>query len=348
MPELGSHTGAMSVLHNGSALSSEIVDAIRSVRVVKEINVPSMFEITLNMQSNKGAWQYSDLDKFRPGDEFSVKLGLDQQRELMSGRITAIEPSFNERPTVTVRGFDAMHGLCFGTHTRTFLKQSEHGIVEAVARAANITVTTKGTPGAVHPYVLQNNESNYAFLLKRCAQCNYELVVDGKSLVFRPSAQGESSVKKLTYPRDIKALELALNVPTLGASVKAVGYDITTNRAVNVEASSATPKERMGGTETGYDTAGQFPPSATILERLDLSSPQALEELAKAHYEQYLSGFIEGTAYLTDDPEVTAGVNIKLDGLSKRFNGIYYITASTHSYVGGVYSTELALRRSGI
>jgi phage protein D len=344
MPDVGT----FEVLRNNSALPQKLIDAICSVRVVKEINVPSMFELTLTMQSAEGVWQNGNLEQFKPGDEFSIKLGLDKPRELMIGRITAIEPSYGDYSTVMVRGFDAMHSLRFGTHTRTFLKQSEHGIVAEVARSAKLTVTTKGKPGAVYPYVLQNNESNYAFLLKRCAQCNYELMIDGKTLIFRPSAQGDSSVRTLKFPADVDALDLALNVPTLGASVKAVGYDIATNRAITAEASSPTSREKMGGKQTGYDVAGQFPPSATVVERLDMSSPQALEDLAKAHYEQYLSGFIQGTARLVGDPQVTAGVNIKLDGLSERFDGIYYVTASTHSYVDTAYSTEIALKRSGI
>jgi uncharacterized protein len=348
MSDDSSHTGTLQVLRNNSALPTALFSAICSVRVVKEINVPSMFELTLTMESPDGAWQNANLEQFKPGDEVSIKIGLDKAHELMTGRITAIEPSFGEYSTVTVRGFDAMHALRFGTHTRTFIKQSDGDIVQEVASSASLAVTTKGT-GTPHEYVLQNNESNYAFLLKRCAQCNYELMVDGKTLIFRPSAQGDSSVKTLEFRDDVKALNLALNVPTLGASVKAVGYDITTNRAITAEASSATSREKMGGTETGYDAAGQFPRSATVVERLDMSSPQALEDLAKAHYEQDLSGFIEGTAVLVGNhPEILAGVNIKLGGLSKRFDGIYYVTASTHSYVNKVYSTEIALKRSGI
>lgn len=346
MPEV--HVGAMSIQRNHSALPVELLAAIRSVRVVKEINVPSMFEFTLNMMSTKGAWQTAHLDAFNPSDKITVKLGLDRLRELVSGRITAIEPHFGDHSTVTVRGFDAMYDLRFGTHTRNFEKKNEHGIVEEVARLAKLTVSTKGPPGAVYPHVTQFNESNYEFLLKRCAQCNCELTMDGTTLVFRPSAQGDAPVKTLNYPRDVKELNLALRVPTLGASVKAVGYDIATDRAVEVEVSKATPRERMGGSETGYDSAKQFPSSAIVLERLDTSSRQALEEMAKAKFERYQSSFIEGSARLVGDPDVTAGVNVRLGGLSKRFDGIYYVTASTHSYENSVYSVEINLRRSGI
>ncbi|KVH81821.1 hypothetical protein WL05_29035 [Burkholderia ubonensis] len=347
MPDV--QTGGMRILKNRQALPTAVIAAIQSVRVDNEINVPTMFSFTLNIVSAAGGWQDVNLDFFKPGDEIAVFLGIDNLVQLVNGEITAIEPHFSSYSTATIRGFDRMYWLKFGTRTRTYLKLTEPEIAAEVARNAGLMARPSGQTGIIDDYVLQNNLSDYDFLLMRAAQINYELLMDDTTLVYRPSAEGASPVRTINYPLDATDLRLALRVPTLGKTVSVTGYDVTSNKALTAVTSSGGARERMGGKETGYQLADDFPDSPVRYERPNISTPEALQKVAAAQYQRNLGQFIEGSASVLGDPDLVAGVNVRLSGLSQRFNGIYYLTSSMHSFdLDDGYRTEFQLRRTGI
>jgi uncharacterized protein len=128
-----------------------------------------------------------------------------------------------------------------------------------------------------------------------------------------------------------------------------VGYDVITNKVITAVAATATPSDKMGGSETGYQAANDFPLSEVRLECPNISDPSALQAVAEAKFQELLKTFIEGSASLVGDNQLIAGVNIKLLGLSEKFNGIYYVSSSTHSYSEAAgYTTSVKVRRSGI
>lgn len=343
-------TGVFTIKKNGTALPLPVFASLHQVRVTDEINVPGMFSFTMNMNPQYGSSNEANLDYFQPGDQIVIGLGLDTAHQLINGEVTAVEPSFTTSAlTVTVRGFDRMYRLKFGTRTQAYNNQSDSQIVADVAQAARVSISVQGNPTTVNRYVLQNNVSNYKFLLARAQQLNYELLTKDTSVLFRPSAEGDSAVKTLQFPRDLHEINLNLKLPTMGAEVTAIGYDVQTNKVLKAVAASATPADKMGGSETGYQAASDFPVSKVSLECPNISDPTALQAVADAKYQSLLRAFIEGDANLIGDNQLVAGVNIKLTGLSTKFDGLYYITSSTHSYdEASGYKTSIKVRRTGI
>lgn len=346
MPKV--QTGAMSILREKSPLPMALVASIVTVEVQHEINLPAMFSFTMNMVSPSGNWQGANLDYFKPGDEITVKMGIDRLQTLIVGEITAIEPRFGDYSTATIRGFDRMHRLQFGTTTKVFENLSDNDIVTQVARSAGVAVSARGSGTEINVYVQQRQQNNYQFLLKRAAQINHELLMDGTTLIFRPSGEGKSPVKTLTFPRDLDSIDLDLRIPTQGSSVTVHSFDPGTNKPISATSRSGSVQERMGGRENGYQMAGDFPDSAVSIEQLSITSVEALQVVADAQYQANLNRFIEGSANLVGDPDLVAGSNVKLSGLSQRFDGIYYIVSSTHTYGDTQgYATDVRLRRSG-
>lgn len=342
-------TGGFRIMKNRKALPTSVAAAIRSVRVENEINVPTMFSFTLNTVSAAGRWQDIDLDMFQPGDAITVSLGIDTVKQLVDGQITAIEPHFSAYSTATIRGFDRMYWLKFGTRTRTFQKLSDNDIVAQVADETGLKVRLSGNTGVINDYVLQNNLTNYDFLMLRCSQLDYELMMSESTLVFRPCAEGSSPVRTLNYPVDVSDLQLNLRVPTLGKKVTVTGYDVASNRVLTAVTASATNQQKMGGKAAGYQLAEDFPSSQVSYERPNIGTQQALEKVSAAQYQRNLNQFIEGSSSVLGDPDLVAGVNVRISGLSERFNGIYYVTSSVHTFdVDEGYQTEFKLRRTGI
>jgi uncharacterized protein len=348
MATLSLQAGSFGILLNQAALPMPLVASIGDVEVQNEISVPGMFSFVLNKVSPSGGRQGANLDRFKPGDQITILLGLDKLQRLIEGEIAAIEPRFGEKSTAIIRGFDRMHRLQFGTWSRPFENLTDKQIAVEIAKAAKIDLLLGEEMMKPLEYVKQEEETNYHFLRKRCDAINFELIMEGTALWFRASAEGGSPIKTLTFPRDVSQVDLDLKVPTQGCKVTVTSLDPVTNKPIFAETSSGTVSDRMGGKQTGYDMAERFPESAVTVERLDLTTVEALQVAADARYQLELNRFIEATVTLVGDPELNAGVNIKLTGLSDRFDGIYYIISSTHSYDESTgYQTKIKLRRTG-
>lgn len=350
MPDQDVRSGTFSIKCNGRPFE----DDIDYVRVVQEICVPTMFEFELPVQSMDNPWSAMRLEKLKPGYDVKVGLGRSVPTPLVTGSITMLWPELDTRQRskskLTVVGFDKMDRLRFGTQTRTFAGQTDHSIVMEIARDAGLSVRTQGAPGKPHAYLLQNNESDYDFLCRRSAQRNYELLMDGTTLVFRPSAEGVNRDSALVYYRDFERASLKLSVPRLGSNVTALGYDVRSGEVFKGNMLASNARQRMGGKQTGYEIAtGILPPSQVIIPRPDMGVLDAAQDFAEAQYARGISNFIEGTVSLCPGNEkLAAGTNVELTGFEGPFDGLYYIIKSVHVYKQGAYETEIHVRRSGI
>jgi phage protein D len=348
MPEPTLHTGAFDVLHNSAALAPRVIGCIRNLRVEQEINLPATFSLNLTLSGITEGPQGGLLDLFAPGDDLTIMMGRDRLSRMIVGQITAIEPRFGEVSSATIRGFDRMYRLRFGEKTRVFEDRTFAGIVEEVARSAQIVARVEGNAGVINQYVKQDRQSDYDFLLSRAEAINYELLVDGTTVVFRPSGEAAAPVKSLEFPKDLARVDLDLRVPLAGGQVLVYGFNPETNEVIRAESRGPNRADLMGGDQVGYEV-GNFPSTAITVARPDVTSVEALQALADARYEADLDGFIKGSATLAGDTVLVAGVNIKLSGLSDRFDGIYYIAGAVHSYDDDTgYQTDLTLRRTGV
>ncbi|MDF2867649.1 MAG: Phage protein, partial [Gammaproteobacteria bacterium] len=250
-------TSGYRILINGKPLPANFISLITQISVQQELNVPSMFTISLtDLSFNQPGWQGIELDTFKPGDIISIAMGIEHYETLFIGQITALEPSFSNEAMLEVRGYDCMYWLKFGKYSRSFIKKTDGEIVAQIAKEVGIDVQVENTP-LVNAYVLQNDQSNYDFLLQRLAQINYEMLVDGKKLIFRSSQEGMTPVKELRYPAEVSDLNLRLKVSTEGNKLTVVGWDVGKKQVVKAEVDSPSTKAKMGGQATGDSLASR-------------------------------------------------------------------------------------------
>jgi phage protein D len=354
MSDPQAHGGEYSISCNGVPVDTPI----QAIRVTQEIGAPTMFEFVMPVESIEDSWDGMTLKQFNVGKEMRIGVGKSRTKRWVTGPITMIWPDLNALPgkpsTVAIAGFDRTVRLRFGTRTRVFEQCTDYRIINEIAKAAELgPIRLEGEPGSPKPYVLQNNESDYAFLRRLCAQRNYELLMEetmeSSTLVFRPCEQGLGTDKTLSYYKDFETASLQLTVPERGVRVDALAFDVTTGTILSAEVRAGTARERMGGTKTGYEMASGFPSSAISFERPDLVTSRAVQDFANAQYVRGIAAFIKGKLRLpVGDPTVTAGMNVNLTGLGGPFNGLYYVCKATHEYKDGFYATDIEVKRSGI
>lgn len=336
---------------NGSAISEDLWNNIVSIVVEEEINLPTMFSITMEIPDEelKENWEGLDLATFKPGNPVKISMGADDAVELMSGEITAMDFHFDASPKLEIRGYDKMHRLRFGTKTRSFTEKKDSDLVSTIASESGLSADAEATT-TVYPYIFQNNQSNYAFLLERAYRIGYELMVNGDKLIFRKSKETETpeSTHVFKYGVNLESFYLSMSVLTRGSAVEVRGWDIKQKKEIVHNADTSSADSKMGGSQSGHEFSSSLKTSPiSVLYESVLDATDA-ENIAKALHNNTLESFITGIGLYIGDVQIRAGKTIKIEGIGDKFTGTYYVYSTIHSVDYDGYRTVFKVRKTGI
>lgn len=331
----------------GAPLPDNMLAALRRAEVEQELNLPATCMVEVgSVNFNKEDWQGIDLSLARLGASMEVSFG-EGQTPLFTGEVGEILADFSTESTVEFRGFDALYRLQFGTAQAVYEGLSDSGMAIRIARKNQLEASVDASP-VKYPYVLQANQSDFAFLASRAARIHYELFVTGNTLHFRRSRAGQSAVMTLQWKEQLIGLSVRLRAVKQGSTVQAVGWDPKNKRPIVANVSSGPATLRMGGRETGYQLSTELAPSPVSAMDPEINDPEGARAVAEAAYVAGLDTFIEAEAILVGEPRIQPGVNVQLAGIGSRLSGPYYVTSAKHLYSqDSGYRTECVLRRTG-
>lgn len=335
---------------NGTELSRDLMASVEGVTVEDEINLPAMFFIKLNMvdyQNEK--WRGIDLTTFKPGDKVNVSMGLDKAETMINGEITSLDLNLGEHSYLELRGYDLIHRLRLGTRSKNFVNKKDSEIASEIAREHGLTPVVDDTK-TVYPYIFQNNQSNYEFLLERAERIGYEIYTDDKTLYFIKSrAPKASDLDQLTYGKDFDQLALELRALTRGSKIEVRDWSPKDKKEIEAKAQKGDETTKMGGKESGFELSvkafGDMPIAISSENLVDRSEAQ---NVAQAAYNSLLQEFITGEGRCLGNPLLRAGKTVKLAGIGECFSGIYYIVSTVHTINSNGYTTIFKVKRTGI
>ncbi|WP_437594374.1 phage late control D family protein [Sorangium sp. So ce1000] len=341
--------GIVSVTVAGKPLPDSMSAALARAEVDQELNLPSTCAVEVgSVDFERSVFQGIDLTSARIGDPVVVGFGMESTKPIFEGRLGALEMVFGDESAVELQGYDALYRLQFGTTTRTFERSSDTQIATRIARDNGLDIRADDS-GVTYPYVIQADQSDFAFLSARAARIHFELFVTGRTLYFRRSIAGQSPTTKLRLGVDLTTLTVRARALKQGSRVTRVGWDPKKKQSIVATVSSGPASLRMGGQKTGYELSAAYaasPVSAMDPEILDQKSARAI---AEATYEADIEGFIKVEASATGNPALRPGVNVEIEGIGDRFSGLYYVTAAKHIYTQqDGYTTNISLRRTGV
>jgi phage protein D len=342
------HVAAYKLYLNSSEIPKDFLVNLIELSVQDDINLPSLFSIKFNITDfQKGDSRGIDLKKFMIGDVVKVMLGIDDHIEIITGEITSIDFSFEKAPFMEIRGYDKLHRLRFGTMRRSFKNMKDSDIASLLASEINMTPIVESTQ-TTYPYIFQNNQSNYDFLLERAYRIGYEIMVIDNKFIFRKSKEGESPSITLEYGKDFHNFVIKVKTLTDGNKVEVRGWDTKNKKEITSSASKDNEKTIMQGKESGFEIAEKvFKSSTAVVDNLIMDTQDA-ENIAKARYNFNLKEFITGSGKCKGNPAIRAGKTIGIKGFGERISGTYYILSTSHSIKTGVYNTTFKVRRTVI
>lgn len=350
---------------NGRVLAADISRNITDVSVTHELDTTDHFSLTVANPYPELRWTHTaDADLFREGNGVMIEMGyVNQTRPMLDGEITRISPTFPEggTPTLRVEGHTRMHRLQGSRKTRTFKDMTDAQIAGQIARELGLQTQIEDT-GTKHAYLAQVNQTDLEFLLGRAEQIHFEVLVEGKTLIFRRARLGQSASYTLVWGNPSKSFGVGSTVmplrsfePTLNtlqqvSGVTVRGYDPKTKKEIVGRAGTGSEESKMGNS-AGGETASQAFDGRQIEEvsvDVPVASQQEADQLAQAIYNRKAMELVTGTGATIGLPDLRPGRTVELEGLGPRFSGRYYVTQTTHSVGGSGYLTTFSAKRNAI
>jgi len=344
-------------------LATDVSKYIVELAVAHEPDAMDHFSLTLANPFPSLPWTHTDQALlFQEGKSVNIKLGyVDDLQSMFSGTITSASPSFPESGAATLRveGYSHMCRLNGTSHTRTFPDMTDKEIAQKIASEANLGLKADETPTS-YPYVIQQSQTDFDFLLKRAKRIGFRLQVEDDTLLFTQAQDDSGSSYTLVWGHPGRPLDPALRVMPLRSFSPSMN---TTGQVTQVIVSGQHPTTRKRfegkagiGDETKLNGAQSGPQvaRAALGERIKcitdapVSTQKEAEDLARAIYNERANRFITGSGTSIGLPDLRAGHNITLEGLGPRFSGEYYVTQTSHAINSGGYQTSFSVRRNAL
>jgi uncharacterized protein len=328
---------------NGQNLQDTLEWQISRIMVDDQIDLPSMFSLELDAEKEDEAVWLNDKKIFAIGHEIQIQFKLSDTSKAVTviiGEVTSLEVEFNvdSPPRLLVRGYDVRHRLQRGHKIRTFLKKTDSDIAKQIAGEAGLQISVTDSK-VKHEYIVQSNQTDFAFLQERVRQIHFEMVLEGKKLLFRPVQNNKSPAIKLSTEEDLAEFRVQLSTTSQANQTEVRGWDIKQK------------KEFVGKGKASSDSGGSisqkaFGEAKIQLVKQPVMSQEEANQLATAALAANELSFIQAEGSCSGRPDLKAGITVELKGIGQRFNGNYYVTKVNHVFDTNGFSTNFTAWRN--
>jgi phage protein D/phage baseplate assembly protein gpV len=331
---------------SGSLVAEELMRDVFDITVENSLHMPDAATIILNDPGLK----WIDDPVLAPGKPIEISAsppevaGSDAKR-IFDGEIVGLEPEFGPAThKLTIRAFDRLHRLSRGRKVRSFQNVTDSDMARRFAAEVGLQADVEPTR-QVHPYLFQNNQTNLEFLRERAIALGYALYVLDKKLCFKALAP-TPRVVNLRWGDSLSEFRPRMTTIDQISSVMVRGWDPRTRKEIVGEVTPGKGMRDIGQRQGGDAVAME---AFSIDARLLVSAPPLYDQieadqLAKAVAARHAERFIEAEGTCGGNPEIVAGVSLKIDALGDKFSGSYFVTSATHRYgVADGFNTSFSI-----
>ncbi len=339
--------GAVSILFlkiDGQDMDRGLFEQIDEIQVESSLQLPDVATVTFRDPLGN----LVDDEKLKLGTKIKVVARVQKNEEtVFDGEIVEIEPRYTQATQqLRLRAFDRLHRLARGTHTRSFQNVSDMDLVKKLAGEAGMSAKVQAG-GVVHPYVLQHNQTNLAFLRERASRLGMILYADGNNLHCEP-LKGDTPIT-LTWGDNLYEFLPRLTSMKQTSKHTVRSWDPQQKRAVVGQATKGRGKAQVAeGTQSEQVAQQAFnmpadETSSTLIVR-DQGYAAAIAEAQRNVTAEHL---LEARGTSAGYPRLTAGNILSVRNVGQRFSGEYVASSVRHLYRNGEgYSTEFVVSGS--
>ena len=295
---------------------------VRSIVVEDHVDMASFCSLMFDASADQGQVEA------KIGDPVDVKLKT-EEHSVFKGEVISIDHSFQQAGTTTkiVRCIDHIHRLNRGRKTRFWNDKKDSDVAQEVGGECGLSVECDPTD-ETHPYILQRNESNVAFLKRLAARNNFQLRVDQDKLYFKEASFNGQAVD-LENGEDIVALSMGYNSANMVQKCVVQGWSIKDKKEI-IGQCAASEVTKIGGGKLGADQASVFGESVAYITDVPVSSQEVANKIAKAEMERLARQYASGKCVVRGENKIKAGGIVNFKGFVKGLNGKFYVVSSRH------------------
>lgn len=336
--------GAVSTIYlniDGKKIERELFDLIDEIVVERSLQLPDMATVTFRDLTGL----LVDDEQFKPGVKIKVMAEVEEnENTVFDGEIIEIEPRYTQATQqLRLRAFDRLHRLARGTHTRSFQNVSDTDLVKKLASEVGLKADVTSS-SVIHPYVLQHNQTNLAFLRSRVARLGLALYADGSTIHCKPLI-GEQDVE-LTWGDNLTEFYPRLSSLSQTSKSTVRSWDPQQKRAVVGQASTGKGKAKVQeGSSSERIAQDAFDMDTPEVDSRAVIRDQALATaIAESHRNALAEQLLEARGSTAGYPALKAGCILHIKNVGKRFSGDYIASSVRHHYRNGVgYQTEFVV-----
>ena len=317
---------------NGSPIAAGMLDDLIEAVIDSSVHLPDMATLTFA----NADFRWSNADALELGAELRVELGgNDLRREVFVGEITAMELSSDIVGVayLKVHAYDRAYRLHRGRKTRVFKRMSDSDIARQIARELRLSAEVDNTR-PVHDYVLQDNRTDWDFLLERAQRNGLELQVQEQALVMKPPPSTPAEPVDLVYGDNLISFRAQLSASEQVGEVEVRDWDPIAKREIVGLASrgesTTNVRERSSGGELAQRSFNDNP--RLVITREHVENQAQAEALAQAALNELEEVFITAEGEAIGNPRLRLGSEINVANAGDRFSGRYHVTSVTHRY----------------
>src|SRR6185503_18618250 len=153
----------------------------------------------------------------------------------------------------------------------------------------------------VHDYVIQNNMSDYDFLMQRAALAGYRMYVDDKKLQFKKPKLGEAPSAKLIWRENVERFIQEVNTFDQVSKVTSSGWDPDKMENITGPAKKGDEYGTQGGTVTGEKLVKEMFGEIESVIPVASGQKNLLEAVAKSEFNKRAGVFVHAEARVQGD-----------------------------------------------
>jgi uncharacterized protein involved in type VI secretion and phage assembly len=326
------HVPGFDVLVGGSQLDPKWRNALTEFKVVDSLTLPDMAVVKLTDPRGEDI----DSQPLQIGKDLEVKASATGDRtttSIFKGQIAAVEPEFTKTGvTIVARAYDRAHKLNRERKTRTFQQMSASNMVSKIANESGLSPKVTATT-VVHEFFQQSNETDWDFLWRLALMEDMEIVVDDRTLAFRPANVSNGAAVALTWQDNLISFRPRMSGVQQPKTVNVRAWDPKAKQTVNGSAGSAVTTSQPGVERSAVSTDLGGGTTA-VTDRVAANRGEA-DAIAKSTLNRLADGFYEADGVAFGNPKITAGNKVQIANVGQKFAGTFTVSSSTHSYRGG-------------
>jgi uncharacterized protein involved in type VI secretion and phage assembly len=256
-------------------------------------------------------------------------------KTVIKGQVTSLEPEFTEKGVIIVaRGYDESHKLNRSKKTKTYQDMTYGDIARQVISGGGFSAGTVDDAGGTHPFVQQNNETDWDFLWRIGSRIDNEVVADDDKIHFRKSSASRPAAPDLEYGSNLHNFRPRITGVQQIDEVTVRGWNPKTKEAI-VGHSSAGDVEDNLGVKIGIahsKVRSALNGGKVLVADLTPSSQSEADAVAKSVMAQHANAYVDAVGVASGDPELRAGHKVQIKKVGTQFSGEYTLFSTIHRF----------------